>query len=203
MSIKIPDSLGDLLTSSTLADLFDAVGPAEAERLDDEILIEIESDDGTFALTYREGSVSAKKGYAKGDPFVSVEVPAGGYALLRKQLEAAVAGFPSAPALKARHDVMRALKNKDLQAVYEGLEKLEDALLELEVKGVGTFRLARGPLDEATRSIAMTLDGKALDAVLSGAPLSSIGTPKPKGDSRLQTEFLAAVGPVLQKIQKA
>jgi hypothetical protein len=144
--------------------------------------------------------VTTKKGFAK-RPRLSVRLDRGAWPLLREQLQSAVDGFPHAPALRARLDAWRTLTAAELDGVVAAITRIaEGTAVRFEVAGAGSITVARGPVDEATRELALGLDGAKLRALLSGAPLTSVQAGI-RGDRSVGTAVVAALGPVLAKLK--
>lgn len=201
---RVPDTLREILEPETLAALDEALGPRKDTRPAGRYEVEIEaSGEGTFTLTLDDGAISAKKGYAKGDPFLSCEIPKGGFALVRAVLDAAAQGFPDAPQLAERQRRLRALSRAEQEALAKGIAKLDDVIVAFAVRGVGTFRVARGALDECTRELTLSLDQTLVDKALAGEPLEGLAAAvKVAGDRGLVAELLAALMPVTSKLRR-
>lgn len=194
--VELPDSLADLFDDDLLDELSDALGPPEEERAEGRFEVEVELDGKAYCLRYRDGVLTGKKGFARGDPLVSAKVPSGADAFLLGLLQAALDGYPDAPALAQRQKGARSLSQDQLQAVLDGVEKLNDMGLDLDVTGVGTFHMAIGVLDEVTRKVTAKVAQADVEAVLGGAPLSSMNSKVAIGGQKgLVTEFITALGP--------
>lgn len=193
----LPDSAGALLLDDdALARVQDAFAPPADARLAASLEIEVElADEGTFTLTYDDGALTGDEGMAD-EPFIACASPNGSWPFVRTLLEAAVAGFPRAPAIAARVATARALSTSLQETALSGLTKLEGAACEIDVQGVGVFRIARGPLDEAVRKAKVAIAKDAILKLLDGAPLSTVGGVKVSGDTRLPGDVVAALGPV-------
>jgi hypothetical protein len=203
MGIQVPDTLAACLDKDVLSALTQALSPPKAERARAELEVEIESaDEGTFTLLYTNGELEGEKGFAEDEPFLSAELPPGGWRLLQKELQAACDGFPRAPELQSRLKIIMGLKRAELEATLEALSSLEDALIVFHVSKVGTFRLARGPLDEATRELAIHVDGDWIESLLGGAPFHTFKDIKVKGDRRLSGDLVSAFGDVWLKLKR-
>jgi hypothetical protein len=202
MSIEVPGSLKKLVKADILDELYDLMGPPKSERVEATFEIEIESEDeGTFTLHYEDGVLSAEKGMAD-EPFCSASIPEGGWDTVQAILQAAVDDFPDAPAMRKRQAVMRALHKPELDAAFEGISKLKDGVIAIELKGVGTFKIARGSLEEATREMTIALPEGTLEQTLSG-DTDAFHAAKVGGDRRLQGDLVAALGQVWVRINKA
>jgi len=195
--VALPESAGALLTDAdALARVQDAFAPPADARVAASIEIEIEvAGEGTFTLTYDDGALTGDEGMAD-EPFFSCESPKGAWPFVRTVLEQALAGFPRAPAIAARVATARGLSTSLQETALSGLTKLEGAACEIDVVGVGVFRIARGPLDEAVRKAKVAIAKDAILKLLDGAPLSSVGGVKVAGDTRLPGDVVAALGPV-------
>jgi hypothetical protein len=196
----IPDTLAATLEPPVLTAIEAALAPPMHLRAKARIEIEIEAQgEGTFVVVIDGGVVSAKKGFGK-DPLVSAVLPKGGWKLIQKELQAAVDGFPSAPELRKRVDAIKTPPAGELDGLVAALKKLGDAAVRFDVKGTGTFALARGPVDEATRVLTVKLDPAQIDAVLAGAPVTTLKVDV-GGDRGVLTAVLAALGPALQRLR--
>ncbi len=202
MSIVVPVTLDECLADDVVVALNDALSPPREERAGGNLEIEIESSEGTFTLRYTDGDMVATAGFADEDPFLSVEIPSGGFGLLQRELQAACDGFPQAPALAERLDVVRGFKRSEIEATLEALWSVDDAIVVFHVSGVGVFRVARGPIDEATREISISINGEWVDSILAGAPLDTFGDIKVKGDRRLSGELVSVFGEVWLKLKR-
>lgn len=198
--MKIPDTLAATLAPDVIAVIEAALAPPVQLRARGRVEMEIEVvGEGTFVLAADDGRVSAKKGFAK-DPLVSAVIPRGGFGLIQRELQAAVDGFPQAPDLRRRVEALRCPRPGEIDALVAALAKLKDAAVRFEVKGAGTFALARGPVDEATRVLSVRVDAVQLDAVLAGAALSTVKADV-SGDRSVLTAVAAALGPALQRMR--
>lgn len=155
--------------------------------------------EGTFVVVMEGGTVSAKKGFAK-SPMISAQIPKGGFQLIQKELQAAVDGFPGAPELRRIVNAWRSPKAGELDALLRAIEKLKDAAIRFDVKGIGSYTLARGPVDEATRALTVKFDPMEVEGLLSGAPLTSLKVDV-GGDRSVLTAVVAALGPALQRMR--
>jgi len=196
----LPGTLAACLEPTVVAALDAALGPPLALRARGRFEIELEAaGEGTFTLLVDAGAVRAKKGFAK-DPLLSFALAKGSFPWLRRVLQAACEGFPKAPALARMLAAGRAPRPGDLDAAVAALGRLKDACLKLEVKGAGSYALARGPVDEATQVLTLTLEASAVDAALGGASLSSIKVDM-KGDRGVLASALAALGPLVERLK--
>jgi hypothetical protein len=73
----------------------------------------------------------------------------------------------------------------------------EGLCMHFKVVGAGTISVARGPVDEATRELTVTLDASHIRGLLVGAPLSSLQMSM-KGDRSVGTAVVAALGPMMR-----
>lgn len=198
--VRVPETLAATLAPDVLAAIEGALAPPMALRATARVELEIEAaGEGTYTVLIDGGRVSAKKGFAK-DPFLSLVVPKGGFALLRAQLQAAVDGFPAAPELRRRWEALRSPRPGELDALVADLGKLKDTAARLVVKGVGTFAVARGPVDEATRVLELRLDASALEAALKGAAVDGMKV-ETAGDRGVLTAVAAALAPALSRMR--
>lgn len=209
MSIRVPDSLAATLAPDVLKQLEDLLAPPPHLRARHRLQIEIEAaGEGTFTLAV-DGPVpvSAKKGFAR-EPFLSIQIAKGSWSLLQRELQLLVDGLPGAPALKRHVDTIRNPKPGELDALVDAAMKIKDACVKFDVKGSpgapgGTFAVARGPVDEATRVLKIGLDAAEIFAVLEGrAPPSSIKA-SIGGDRGVLTTVAAAMAPMLDRLKKA
>lgn len=198
--MKVPDTLAATLAPEVVAVVEAALAPPLELRAKAHVEMEIEAaGEGTFVLVVDAGKVSTKKGFAK-DPLLSAVVPKGGWALLQRELQAAVDGFPSAPQLRRQVEAFKAPRPGEIDALLAALVKLKDAAIRFEVKGVGTYALARGPVDEATRVLTVKLDPAQIDALLAGAPVTALKADV-SGDRSVLTAVAAALAPALQRMR--
>lgn len=196
----VPSTLAACLQPEALAALEAALAPPPALRARGRFEIELESAaEGTFAMTIDAGVVTAKKGFAK-DPLIAVAISKTGFPLVQRLLQDAVDGFPRAPALGKPLAVAKAPRPGDLDAALLALSKLKDACLRFEVKGAGSYAIARGSVDEATQVLTLALDVAALDAALAGAPLSTVRLDM-KGDRGVLAYVIAALGPLVERLR--
>jgi len=197
----IPATLTAALEPVMLSKLEAALAPPPAQRATATVELEVEgAGEGTFTLTYKDGAVSAKKGFAK-KPLLSARLDRGAWPLLREQLQAAVDGFPQAPELQSRLLAWRGLRAVDLDGVVAALTRVAEGMsLRFDIVGAGAVTVARGPIDEATRELVVGLDAARLRGLLAGAPPTSL-VPSMRGDRAVATAALAALGPVLTKLR--
>jgi hypothetical protein len=196
----VPDTLAACLQPELLAALETALAPPAPLRAKARFEVEIEAaGEGTFTLAVDGGVASAKKGFAK-VPLISAHVGKGGFPFMQRLLQAALDGFPQAPRLAKGLAAGRAPRPGDLDAALAALSRLKDACVRFEVKGAGSFALARGPVDEATNVLTLVVDAKAIDGALAGAPLSSLQFVL-QGDRGVLTSVLAALGPVIERMR--
>lgn len=203
MPVAVPATLKEALEPELLSSLDEAIGPPKESRIPGRYEIEVEAaGEGTFTIAFDDGAVSGKKGFAKGDPLLSCAIPKGGWPFVQRLLQAAADGFPAAPAVAERQARLRAMTKGELETAVRGVEKLREMVIEVDVSGMGVFRVARGSLDEATRQLKVAIAADAVDRVLAGAPLSTLSGAKVSGERGLVTEILAALGPVVTKIRR-
>lgn len=202
MPVAVPASLREALAASALSALDAALGPPLAQRIPGCYEIEVEAaGEGTFTVVIDDGVVSARKGFAEDEPWLSCAVPQGGWPLLQRLLQAAVDGFPRAPTLAEAQARIRALRADDLRSLVRAVDKLRDVGLRMEIRGVGTFQMARGALDEVTRELHVELGADALDHACAGGSLEELSRAPLGGDRRLATELVAAFGPLLARFR--
>jgi hypothetical protein len=201
MGIQIPGTLAALLAPPTLSALETACAPPRELRAPVTFELEVEAaGEGTWVLRYEQRGLIGKKGFAK-SPLLSLRLGKGALGLLRDELQAAVDGFPAAPELARRLVAARGLDAAAAAAAHVAIAKLgEGHCIHFDVVGEGVISVARGPVDEATRELTISLDGRALRALLTGAPLSSVSATM-KGDRSVGTAVLAALGPVMKTLQ--
>ncbi len=197
---SVPATVAACLQGPALAALEAALAPPMPLRARGRFELEIEAaGEGTFTVVVDGGAVTAKKGFAK-DPLVSALVGRGAFPLVHRLLQAAVDGFPEAPRLAHGLAAAKAPRVGDLDAALAALTRIRDACLRLDVKGAGAVALARGPIDEATRELTITVDVKAIDAVLAGAPMATLALSL-SGDRGVLTSVLAALGPIVERMR--
>jgi hypothetical protein len=195
----IPETLAQTLAPEVMKAVEAALAPPMELRARARFELEIEAaGEGTFVMLIDAGVVTAKKGFAK-DPLVSAFIPRGGWRLLQRELQAAVDGFPRAPELRRRVEALKSPRPGELDTLLAALGKLEDAAVRFEVKGIGTYVVARGPVDEATRILKVGLDPAHVDAVLGGAPLSTLKGDI-SGDRGVLGAVAAALAPALKRL---
>ncbi len=196
--VAVPERFVDALHTDVLSALLDALGPPVGQRASVTFDVEIEVvRDATYTLTYERGALRGKKGFAK-RPLLSVRLDGPAWALVRDELQAAVDGFPSAPALQQRAASLKALTAADAEAAARAVTSMAEGLcMHFKVVGAGTISVARGPVDEATRELTVTLDASHIRGLLVGAPLSSLQMSM-KGDRSVGTAVVAALGPMMR-----
>ncbi len=194
--VVVPERFADALQSDVLGALLDALGPPAGQRASVSFDVEIEVvRDATYTLAYAQGALRGKKGFAK-RPLLSVRLDAPAWALVRDELQAAVDGFPTAPALQQRAASLKALTATDAEAAARAVTSMAEGLcMHFKVVGAGTISVARGPVDEATRELTINLDAAHIRGLLVGAPLSSLHISL-KGDRSVGTAVVAALGPM-------
>src|SRR5690554_7203974 len=125
--VKVPATLAATLEAETLAELEEVLGPSKQNRAQRRLELEVEAKgEGTYTLLYDEGALSARKGFAKGDPFLSAEIPCGGWDLVRRVLQASADGYPKAPELKLRQERVLELPASEWERMLDALGKVED-----------------------------------------------------------------------------
>lgn len=200
--MSIPSTLKAALEPAVLADVEAALAPPVELRARRDFEIEIEAvGEGTFTLALVNQRLVAKKGFAK-KPLVSAHVSKGGFDLVRRVLDAALAGFPAAPELARSLARLRAPRPGDLDAVLAAIEKLPDVCIRCDVKGIGAFALSRGPMDEAAHELRMTIDAAALEGVVAGKPFASLKA-ELSGDRGVVPTVLAAIAPLTALLRAA
>ena len=200
--MKVPDTVAETLKPEVLTALEALLAPSADKRASVVVEVEIEAvGEGTFTLRYADKLLTGKKGFAK-KPLASAKLSKGVWKLLRDELQAAVDGFPQAPELKARLEEFKAMTTTaDADAAIGAVERMAEGLsISFDIKGEGTITLARGPVDEATRELKVSLDGAAVRGLLTGAALSSVRAGI-AGDRSVGTAALAALGPALKKLK--
>jgi hypothetical protein len=157
--------------------------------------------EGTYCLRYENRATTAKKGFAK-KPLLSIKVGKGAWGLLRDELQAAVDGFPSAPALqKAVTTFQSTTTTAQFDASIKAVEKIgEGVAISFDIKGEGTIVVARGSVDEAEREMKIGLVGTQVRGLLAGAPFTSV-TPSVGGDRSVGATVLSALGPLLKELK--
>ncbi|OGQ21629.1 MAG: hypothetical protein A2138_09870 [Deltaproteobacteria bacterium RBG_16_71_12] len=196
----VAGTLAACLAPDVLSALEGALAPPLPLRAKGRFEVEIEAvGEGTFTLTVDAGAVSANKGFAKA-PLVSALVGKGAFPFVQRLLQAALDGFPAAPRLAKGLAAGRAPRPGDLDLALAALTRIKDACLRFEVKGAGSYALARGPVDEATNVLTVVVDAKAVEGALAGAPLSTLKL-ELKGDRGVLTSVVAALGPVIERMR--
>lgn len=202
MSLEVPDTLAATLAPDTLAALDEALGPTKQNRAQRRLEIEVEAKgEGTFTLVYDNGALSARKGFAKGDPLLGAEIPRGGWALLQTALQASVDGYPKAPEIARRRARVLALPAAEWERMLDALAKIRDLSFTLELAGAGRYRVARGALDEATREVTLRADAAIVERLLEGGNVSEVSAVKIGGDRLLATELLKVFGPLVSALK--
>lgn len=203
MRLTVPATFAATLEPATLAALDEALGPAKQSRARRRVELEVEAKgEGTYTLLYDNGALSARKGFAKGDPLLSAEIPRGGWDLIRRVLQASVDGYPNAPEVARRRESVLALPAAEWERMLDALAAIKDLALTLELKGAGRFRVARGPLDEATREVTVTADAALVDRVLAGGNVADVSGVKVSGDRLLATELVKVLGPLVSALRR-
>ena len=200
---QIPDTLAALLEPSMLAELDEKLGPPAAARIAQPFEVELEIEgEGTFTVAYKDTKLTGKKGFAKGDPIVSARVPKAGVKLLQALVQAAVDGFPQSPPLQKGLSVVTGLQKPTLTELFKNVERTKPVSVVFDVKGHGSFAVARGALDEATRTLKVSIDGGEVLALLRGGPLTAVRA-QVTGDRTLAAEIAAVLAPVLTSLKRA
>ena len=200
--VKVPDTIAGTLAPEILTDLDAKLGPPPQARIAASFEVEIEAEgEGTFTLAYQSRALVGRKGFAQGDPLLSMRVPRGGARLVQALLQAAADGFPQAPALAARHAALRALTRADLELLLKNVQRAKPMGVVVEVAGHGSFAVARGALDEVTRTLTVSMDGAQLLALTRGAALES-ARPSTSGDRTLGAELATVLAPVLLALRR-
>lgn len=203
MSVTVPDTLAATLEAGMLTMLDEALGPARANRAQRRLEVEVEAKgEGTYTLVYDNGTLSARKGFAKGDPMLSAELPRGGWALVRRALQTSVDGYPAAPEIARRRAAVLALPAAEWERMLDALEKVKDLAVAVELKGAGRYRVARGALDEATRELTLTADAALVEQLLSGGNVNDVAGVKLSGDRGLAAELLKVFGPLAAALKR-
>ncbi len=195
-----PATLAEALATPMLDQLVLLLAPPDALRAQAPFELEIESaDEGTFTLSVVDRVVTAKKGFAK-KPLLSATIPKGGFALIRRELRAACAGFPDAPMLAQGLAAIKAPAVGELDALMRALARLPDVCFRFDIQGCGVFALARGPVDEAAHTVTFKLAVERIDAALAGAPLSSL-IAQTSGDRAVLPTVMAALAPLMKRLR--
>jgi hypothetical protein len=197
--MQTPATLKESLDTAFLRHVVDALLPPEPLRAASDLDVEVEAaGEGTFTVSLRGRQITAQKGFAD-EPLLSIQIPRGGFALVRRQLDAALAGFPQAPELARASKALRAPRPGDFDAVVSAFGKLPDVAVHIDVKGQGRFVVSRGPADEAAHVLEVRVDGTQLDALLEGASVSSL-KPTLSGDRAVLPQVLAALSPLTRLV---
>lgn len=203
MSAEVPATLAATLEPSTLAALDEALGPTKQNRAQRRLELEVEAKgEGTFTLVYDNGALSARKGFAKGDPLLGAEIPRGGWELVRRALQASVDGYPKAPDIARRRAAVLGLPAAEWERMLDALAKVTDLAVSLDLKGAGRYRVARGALDEATRELGISADAALLDGLLAGGNVAAVSGVKVSGDRVLAAELLKVFGPLAAALKR-
>ncbi len=198
--VAVPERFVDALSAEVLSALLDALGPPTAQRAAVAFDVEVELQrEGTFMLGYDHGVLRGKKGFAK-RPLLSARLDVAAWSLLREELQAAVDGFPRAPALQQRASSLKALAQKDAETAARAVTTMAEGLcVHFKIAGAGSISVARGPVDEATRELTVNLDATQIRGLLAGAPLPSLQWSM-KGDRSVGTAIVAALGPMMRML---
>jgi hypothetical protein len=200
-SVMVPATVKMTLAPATLSAIEAALAPPLERRARGTLELELEAKgEGTFTLTYKGGQLSGKKGFARA-PLLSARLDPQSWALLREQLQAAVDGFPKAPALAERQRAFLALEQATLDDALAAIGRLKEGLsIQFLIAGAGSITVARGPLDEATDELVVGLDAAVLRAVLAGGDPAAV-RPSISGNRGVATAVLAALGPVARAVR--
>lgn len=198
--VGVPERFAETLSNEVLATLIDALGPPAPQRAAVAFDVEVEVlREGTFTLSYDHGVLRGKKGFAK-RPLLSARLDVAAWGLLREELQAAVDGFPKAPALQQRASSLKSLAAKDAEAAARAVTTMAEGLcIHFKITGAGGISVARGPVDEATRELTVNLDAAQIRGLLAGAALSSLQWSL-KGDRSVGTAVVAALGPMMRML---
>jgi hypothetical protein len=199
--MAIAATLAELLTAPSLAAIERACAPPPERRAPVTFEVELEAaSEGTWVLRSGPDGLVAKKGFAK-TPLLSVRLGKGAFAIISEQLALALEGFPASPELARQLEAVRALDPKTATLAHAAITKLAEGLcVHLDVVGAGRISVARGPVDEATKELTVSLDARALRAVWNGAPVSSL-SPRLQGDRSVGTAAVSALGPVMTALR--
>ena len=108
MTLTVADTFKESV--GQVEDLNALLGPPLERRAKGSFEVEVEAKgEGTYTYRYQDGALTAKKGFSRDEPLVSVELPKGGWPFLQRLLQAAVDGFPDAPQLARRQLIGREL----------------------------------------------------------------------------------------------
>jgi hypothetical protein len=202
MAIKVPETLRAALEPDVVKALDEALGPPAGSRASGSYELEVEAKgEGTFTLRYQEGVITASKGFAD-EPLLAAQLNEGGFPLIARVLEAAAAGFPESAELNRRQQDLRGLPKADWDKVAKATERLKEMVVVIELRGGGTYRVARGSLEEATRELRIEADTALVDRLLAGGVASELGQVKVSGERGLLTELAAAFGPLLSALKR-
>lgn len=193
--MQLPDTVAALLKADVLDAVVDALAPTDRAAVTFAIEVEVQRQ-GTFTLTYKDGRLSGKKGFA-GDPLLSATLDAGAWKLIVDELQAAVDGFPSAPILKARLETSKGLSAKSAAEVLAAVAKLAEGLcIHFDIRGEGKISVCRGPVDEAARELTILVDGAQVRSLLTGAALTGLKVSM-SGDRSVGASVATAMAPVM------
>jgi hypothetical protein len=199
--MPVAATVAELMTPASLAMIEQAFMPPPERRAAVTFELEIEAaGEGTWVLRSGPTGLAAKKGFAK-SPLLSVRLGKGAFTVVREQLALALDGFVAAPELSRRLAAARELTPTTAALAHGALVKLAEGLcVHLDIVGAGRISVARGPVDEATKELTVSIDDKALRAVWSGAPLSSL-SPRMQGDRTVGTAALSALAPIVTALR--
>lgn len=211
-AVVVPTTFAACIAPAFIAYLEEKLAPPPAQRGSGAFEFEVEVEgEGTFTLAYKNRLITAKKGFCKNDPLVSVYIPRSGFPLLRTELQLALDGFPQNPSLQKGLTFAKNLKTADLDDIAARVEKLKPMRLVFDVKNHGQYKVARGPMDEATREMVIQLDGDVLLSYVSGSAGSDLTalaqkirqTTSIKGQTALGSELAATFATLLQRFRSA
>ena len=201
---KIPDTLRETLLGDALGALEKVFAPPPESRVSGTFEVEIEmKGEGTFSLCFDDGALSARKGFAEGDPFLSCEISRGSWPLIQNWLQKGAEGFPNSPRLQRNQVALRALDKKQQEALVRGIEKLDDVAVEIDIPGAAKLRVARGALDEVTRQLSVQVPKTVVEALLQGASDDALEGIRVNGNRGISTELVSALGPIMRVLRSS
>lgn len=201
MSTKVPGTLRELVASDVLTSLDETLGPPIEHRVRGRYEVEVESaGEGAFVFRFDDGVLSARKGFATGDPFLSCAIPKGGFSIVQQILEAALSGFVESGLLQSVQRQLRSLTADEFADLIDAIEGVEDLAIETTIAGVGAFSIARGALDEVSRTVRVEVPKAAIDDVLHGRGVQRFQSAKVSGDRMALTELVRALKPLSSRL---